>query len=79
MAYNHEDDDKVVDVAALLEDFKKSRVHNAKEIVANTKWNDAPLLSSMPTAQRVLRHAARGSFLHCSPAFCCVGALCCVI
>jgi len=60
MAYNHEDDDHVVDVAALLEDFKKSRVHNAKEIVANTKWNEAPLLSSMPSAQRVLRHAARG-------------------
>ena len=59
MAY-HEDDDHVVDVPALLEEFKKSRVHNAKEIVANTKWNEAPLLSSMPSAQRVLRHAARG-------------------
>ena len=60
MAY-HEDDEHVVDVPALLEEFKKSRVHNAKEIVANTKWNEEPLLSSLPTAQRVLRHAARGT------------------
>jgi hypothetical protein len=62
MAYNDEDD-QLTDVAALLENFKKSRVHNAKEIIASTEWNEAPLLSNLPAAQRALRHAARGAWL----------------
>ena len=57
------DDEDLVDIAKLLEQYKSTRVHNAGEIIASTTWlSDAePDLSTLPAAQRALRHSARGA------------------